>query len=207
MTYAAKAESLVQNFAARWRSIRKIFFNPNQATRRNNAKYNSKINYNTHLKSEKRRERNQSSKTIIILIFISKQNKHGQAAQFAGKKNKGSLKANFLSYHHYLMEALDCNINKTKEEEETHRKPHRKKGNNKQNSPHSKRSLHNNPPRKFRNVVPEMPTQNMATQPQSIAPLISPHWSHSCNVNNTVFNTNTEPKLYNKLYIGKYLRI
>ncbi len=43
MTYAAKAESLVQNFAARWRSIRKIFINPNQATRRNNAKYNSKM--------------------------------------------------------------------------------------------------------------------------------------------------------------------
>jgi len=56
------------------------------------------------------------------------------------------------------MEALDCNINKTKEEEENHRKSHRKKGNNKQDSPHSKRSLHNNPPRKFRNVVPEMPT-------------------------------------------------
>ncbi len=36
-----------------------------------------------------------------------------------GKKNKGSLKANFLSYHHYLMKALDCNIKKRKEEEKT----------------------------------------------------------------------------------------
>ena len=34
-----------------------------------------------------------------------------------GKKNKGSLKANFLSYHHYLMKALDCNINKKNKEE------------------------------------------------------------------------------------------
>ena len=36
------------------------------------------------------------------------------------------------------------------------------------NSPHNNWSLHNNLPGKFRNVVPEMPTQNMTTQPQSI---------------------------------------
>jgi hypothetical protein len=96
-----------------------------------------------------------------------------------GKKNKGSLKANFLSYHHYLMKALDSNINKEKEERKTQKITQKKKRNNKRNSPHSKWSLHNNLPRKFRNVVPEMPTQNMATQPQSIEPLISPHRSHS----------------------------
>ena len=106
------------------------------------------------------------------------------------------------------MEALDCNINKEKKEEENHRKSHRKKErNNKRNSPHSEWSLHNNLSRKFRNIVPEMPTQNMATQPQSIEPLISPHRSHSCNINNTVFNTTTEPKLYNKLYIYIYRKI
>jgi len=52
----------------------------------------------------------------------------------------------------------------------------------KRNSPHNNRSLHNNLPRKFRNVVPEMPTQNMPAQPHSIEPLISPHRSHSCNI-------------------------
>jgi hypothetical protein len=55
MTYAAKAESLVQNFAARWRSIRKIFFNPNQATRRNNARYNSKMKLQHTLKIGKKK--------------------------------------------------------------------------------------------------------------------------------------------------------
>ena len=44
-----------------------------------------------------------------------------------GKKNKGSLKANFLSYHHYLMKALNCNINKKKEEEEKPQKITQKK--------------------------------------------------------------------------------
>jgi hypothetical protein len=77
------------------------------------------------------------------------------------------------------MKALDSNINKEKEERKTQKITQKKKRNNKRNSPHSKWSLHNNLPRKFRNVVPEMPTQNMATQPQSIEPLISPHRSHS----------------------------
>ena len=69
-------------------------------------------------------------------------------------------------------------------------------------SPHNNRSLHNNLPGKFRNVVPEVPTQNMTAQPQSMEPLVSPHRSHSCNIKNTVFNATTEPKLkINKLCI------
>ena len=79
------------------------------------------------------------------------------------------------------MKALDCNINKKKKKKKTtENHTEKKERKNKQNSPHSKWSLHNNLPRKFRNVVPEMPAQNKPAQPQSIEPLIRPHRSHSC---------------------------
>ena len=143
------------------------------------------------------------SKLLLFSFLLQNKTKTTKRRSSHGKKNKGSLKANFLSYHHYLMKALDCNINMKKEEEEIHRKSHRKKKrNNKRNSPHNKWSLHNNLPRKFRNVVPEMPTQNMAAQPHSIEPLISPHRSHSCNINNTVL---TQPQ--NQNYTTNYIHI
>jgi hypothetical protein len=67
-------------------------------------------------------------------------------------------------------------------ETKTADKSYRGAGNKKDNSPHSDWSLHNNPPRELRNIIPEMPTQNMPAQPQSIIPLISQHRSHSCNI-------------------------
>jgi hypothetical protein len=60
----------------------------------------------------------------------------------------------------------------------------------KDNSPHSNWSLHNNPPRELRNIIPEMSTQNMPAQPQSIIPLVNQHRSHSCNIKIPVLKHN-----------------
>jgi hypothetical protein len=49
------------------------------------------------------------------------------------------------------------------------------------NSPHSNWSLHNHPPREVRNIIPELPTQNMPALPQNSSPLVRQHRSHSCN--------------------------
>jgi hypothetical protein len=49
------------------------------------------------------------------------------------------------------------------------------------NSPHNNWSLHNHPPRKIRNIIPEAPTQNVPTLPQNSAPLIRQHRRHSWN--------------------------
>ena len=48
----------------------KIFFNPKQATRRNNAKYNSKMKLQHTPEIEKKKQNaTNRAKTIIILIF------------------------------------------------------------------------------------------------------------------------------------------
>jgi hypothetical protein len=49
------------------------------------------------------------------------------------------------------------------------------------NSPHNNWSLHNHPPREIRNIVPEVPTQNMPALPHNSSPLVRQHRSHSCN--------------------------
>jgi len=51
----------------------------------------------------------------------------------------------------------------------------------KRNSPHNNWSLHNHPPREVRNIIPELPTQNMPALPQNSSPLVRQHRSHSCN--------------------------
>jgi len=66
----------------------KIFFNPKQATKRNNAKYNSKMKLQHTPIIEKKGNATNRAKTIIILIFTSKQNKHNQVAQFARQKEQ-----------------------------------------------------------------------------------------------------------------------
>jgi hypothetical protein len=71
---------------------------------------------------------------------------------------------------------------KNTEKPKPQKNQYREAGSKKENSPHSNWSLHNNPPRKFRNIIPEMPTQNMPAQPQSISPLVSQHRSHSCKI-------------------------
>jgi hypothetical protein len=77
------------------------------------------------------------------------------------------------------------------------------------NSPHNKWSLHNHPPREIRNIIPEVPTQNMPALPHNSSPLVRQHRSHNCNRKTPVTNTktNTKLKINRKLYIGKYLRI
>jgi hypothetical protein len=71
---------------------------------------------------------------------------------------------------------------KNTEKPKPQKNQYREAGSKKENSPHSNWSLHNNPPRELRNIIPEMPTQNMPAQPQSISPLVSQHRSHSCNI-------------------------
>ncbi len=71
---------------------------------------------------------------------------------------------------------------KNTEKPKPQKNQYREAGSKKKNSPHSNWSLHNDPPRKLRNIIPEMPTQNMPAQPQSISPLVSQHRSHSCNI-------------------------
>jgi hypothetical protein len=61
------------------------------------------------------------------------------------------------------------------------RKAKRRNKNKKRNSPHNNWSLHNHPPREVRNIIPELPTQNMPALPQNSSPLVRQHRSHSCN--------------------------
>ncbi len=91
----SRSTSLVPNFAARWRSIRKIFFNPKQATRRNNAKYNSKMKLQHTPKIEKK-ERNQSSKNHYYSHFYlkTKQTRPSGAVRTA-KRTKEALRKIF----------------------------------------------------------------------------------------------------------------
>ena len=69
-------------------NTQKILFNLKQATRRNNAKYNSKMKLQHTPKIEQKKNATNRAKTIIILIFTSKQNKHDQVAQFARQKEQ-----------------------------------------------------------------------------------------------------------------------
>jgi hypothetical protein len=63
------------------------------------------------------------------------------------------------------------------------RKSQKKEMRNKnRNSPHSNWSLHNRPPRKIRNIIPETPAQNVPALPQNSSPLVRQHRSHSCNM-------------------------
>ena len=70
-------------------NTQKIVFNLKQATRRNNAKYNSKMKLQHTPEIEKKKQNaTNRAKTIIILILTSKQNKHDQVAQFARQKEQ-----------------------------------------------------------------------------------------------------------------------
>jgi hypothetical protein len=89
MTYAAKAEGLVQNFAARWCSIRKhpIQYKTSNQEQQCKTQLKKGRKHNTPIIIKKRIQTNKV-KTIIILIFTSKQNKNDQAAQFARQKEQ-----------------------------------------------------------------------------------------------------------------------
>ncbi len=77
------------------------------------------------------------------------------------------------------------------------------------NSPHSKRSLHNRPPREIRNIIPELPTQNMPALPQNSSPLVRQHRSHNCNEKSRshIQARTINAKLITKPLYRKYLRI
>ena len=89
MTYAAKAESLVQNFAARWCLIRKhpIQYKTSNQEQQCKTQLKQGRKHNTPIIIKKRIQTNKV-KTISILIFTSKRNKHDQAAQFARQKEQ-----------------------------------------------------------------------------------------------------------------------
>jgi len=89
MTYAAKAEDLVQNFATRWYSIRKhpIQYKTNNQEQQCKTQLKKGRKHNTPIIIKKRIQTNKV-KTIIIPIFTSKRNKNDQAAQFARQKEQ-----------------------------------------------------------------------------------------------------------------------
>ncbi len=89
MTYAAKAEGLVQNFAARWCLIRKhpIQYKTSNQEQQCKTQLKQGRKYNTPITIKKRIQTNKV-KTIIILIFTSKRNKNVPAAQFARQKEQ-----------------------------------------------------------------------------------------------------------------------
>ena len=89
MTYAAKAEGFVQNFAARWCSIRKhpIQYKTSNQEQQCKTQLKKGRKHNTPIIIKKRIQTNKV-KTIIILIFTSKRNKNDQAAQFARQKEQ-----------------------------------------------------------------------------------------------------------------------
>ena len=59
------------------------------------------------------------SKLLLFSFLLQNETKTTKRRSSHGKKNKGSLKANFLSCHHYLMKALDCKINKKRKKKKT----------------------------------------------------------------------------------------
>jgi hypothetical protein len=73
-------------------------------------------------------------------------------------------------------------INSENTKTETAEKSIQRRKSKTENSPHSNWSLHNNLPREIRNIIPEMPAQNMPAQPHSVSPLVSQHRSHSCKI-------------------------
>jgi hypothetical protein len=78
------------------------------------------------------------------------------------------------------------------------------------NLPHTNWSLHNRLPREIRNIIPELPAQNVPALPQSVNPLIRQHRSHRCNrkkKTQSQANTNTRLKINNQTLKRKHLRI
>ena len=126
--------------------------------------------------------------------------------------------------HHYRMEIaliktkLRTKLSSSNQQQPTaiRRQRNRNRGksqkgemkNKNRNSPHNNWSLHNHPPREIRNIVLEVPTQNVPALPQNSSPLVRQHRSHSCNKKPRSQIQTQNTKLKNKkLYIGKYLRI
>jgi hypothetical protein len=76
------------------------------------------------------------------------------------------------------------NNQQQEEDKETGTKKRSQKEENKKNNrnlPHTNWSLHNRPPREIRNIIPELPAQNVPALPQSKNPLVRQHRSHRCN--------------------------
>jgi hypothetical protein len=82
---------------------------------------------------------------------------------------------------------LQTKLSSSNQQQPTLRRGQRNRNRNKENifrkktSPHTNWSLHNSPPRKIRNIIPELPTQDVPALPQSKNPLVRQHWSHRCN--------------------------
>jgi hypothetical protein len=73
--------------------------------------------------------------------------------------------------------------------------------NKNKNSPHNNWSLHNHPPREIRNIIPELPTQNVPALPQNSSPLARQHRGHSYNkISRSQIQTqNTKLKIKNSI--------
>jgi hypothetical protein len=73
-----------------------------------------------------------------------------------------------------------ANSKKKTEEQKPQKKSKERIKNQNRNLPHTNWSLHNRPTRKIRNIISELPTQNVPALPQNSSPLVGQHRSHSC---------------------------
>jgi hypothetical protein len=108
------------------------------------------------------------------------------------KKNRECLRQLYKANHLYLMKwhlsrhepgtkLSPSNQQKPTAREGQRNRNRRKSQNKNKNSPHSNWSLHNNPPRDIRNIIPEPPAQHMPALPHNCSPLIKQHRSHNYN--------------------------
>ena len=140
--------------------------------------------------------RNQGTSIRKISNYVGKNQQMHRTSHRSAKINSNKKPFAMLNRHYRMKMALIKTKLRTKpssssqqqptviriQRNRTRRKSQKKDMRNKnRNSPHSKRSLHNRPPREIRNIIPELPTQNVPALPQNSSPLIRQHRSHSCN--------------------------
>jgi hypothetical protein len=102
---------------------------------------------------------------------------------------------------------LQTKLSSSNQQQPTLRRGQRNRNRNKKNifkktSPHTNWSLHNSPPRKIRNIIPEPPTQDVPALPQSKNPLVRQHRSHRCN-KKTQSQMQTKHQIENKYASSK----
>ncbi len=88
MTYHIDMRSQFQISPLDGAQYAKISSNLKQATRENNAKYNSKMENTPHAYSQMKRNSDQPSQSHYYSPFYLKQNKHKQITQFARQKEQ-----------------------------------------------------------------------------------------------------------------------
>ena len=129
--------------------------------------------------------RNQGKTVGKTSSYANKKTRNAQNLTSFSKINSNKKPFKLLIHHHKMKMALVVINNKQQQEKNDKPEPKMKpKWNNRKNNrnlPHTNWSLHNRPPREIRNIIPELPAQNVPALPQSINPLVRQHRSHRCN--------------------------